>query len=265
MKTNSNQKLTMKLVAILLLLSVLSSCSEDGVEEMAVPEEVVESDEIAEIVAGAVATDTQGMTAQLEASAKEAEDVDAEEGDGGRTEQESACGQEFTDQFNLQSPDNLAISYDYSFEYIYAFGCNQFMVPNLMQFSMTQSGEMDAPRFSSVNSSSGGWMLNGLEPSSTEYSIDGNYDREGVHSSKIGDQGSVDFDLSIALSEVKMNKGNYVISEGTGSFSIEGSTISGESFAASGSLDYLGNQEVLLTINGDSYIVNLWTGEVTPA
>lgn len=266
MKMNSKLKVSMKVAAILAFLTVLSSCAEEGVEPITtVQEETVESDEIAEIVAGSLAKDAQGFSAQLEASAKEASEADFDGDTTARSAVAAGCGQEYTDQFNLQSPDSLSFDYNYSFQYTYAFECNDFMVPSKMEFSLTQSGEVEGPRYGSNSSSSGDWVLSGLEISSTEYSFEGNYDRSGVHSSKVGEQVSVDFDLSLAIADVLMNKGNYVISQGKGSFSIKGNSTSGGSFAASGSLEYLGNHEVLLTINEDTYLIDLKTGEITPA
>lgn len=260
MKTNSKSKLAINLSLLFALMALLSSCSEESTEVT----ETVDTEEIAEIVGGSLAEDTQGMVAQMEASAEDAEEGDFEQNEGGRAEDDALCGQEFSDDFTLTSLANMAVFYDYSFTFSYGFECNQFFVPSLLEFSMTQSGEVDAPRFRSSDTSSGSWMLSGLEISKTQYVFDGSYSRSGQHASKIGEQNAYDFDMNIGFEGVQMNKGNYVISEGTGTFSILGEGTSGPSFSAEGSIDFLGSSQVLITINEDSYLINLTTGEVTP-
>ena len=257
MKTNSKLKLAINFVLLFVLLAVLSSCSDNPQEEE------VNTQEIAEIVGATLANESQGMVAQMEASADATEQAD-EGGQGARTEQDDLCGQEFSKEFSVSSPENQAVFYDYSIDYDYTFECNQFLVPTSMSFAVTQSGEVDAPRFESDNSSSGDWMVSGLELSSTEYSFDGNYDRDGDHASKVGEQNSYTFDLSVAFNGVKMNKGNYVISQGTGAFSISGLGTVGAQFSVNGTMEFLGNQQVLVTVNEESYIVDVRTGDVTP-
>ena len=245
-----------------MVLTFLSSCT----EEESISNEAVEdanSEEVAEIVAGALAEDAQGMAAQFKASAFEAEEVEFDGDTAARVEQ-NVCGQEFSDNFELESPENQAIFYDYSMEYFYAVECNEFMIPNFLDFSLTQSGVLDAPRFGSMTTSAGNWVLSGLEVASTEYTFAGNYQREGEHASKVRNLNTYQFDLSIGFTDVKMDKGNYVISQGTGSLSVSAEVSDGSSFAAEGSIEFKGNQEAVLTINGESFLIDIGSCGVTP-
>ena len=100
-------KLITKLTIVMMVLTFLSSCT----EEESISNEAVEdanSEEVAEIVAGALAEDAQGMAAQFKASAFEAEEVEFDGDTAARVEQ-NVCGQEFSDNFELESPENQAI------------------------------------------------------------------------------------------------------------------------------------------------------------
>ncbi len=261
MKTKSKFTFILKAFTLLLLAAFFSSCKE---EESPVGD--IDTEEIAEIVGATLAEDSQGMTAQLKASAELSQETDTLDmnGNNARVEESDICGQEFDDSFTLISPDNYAIAYNYSFSYLYGFACNQFFVPNSLNFSIEQSGELEAPRYGAINESKGNWIVSGLELSSTQYTFQGNYVRSGNHASKVGNQNSFNYELATSFSELKMNKGNYVISQGTGSISINGTSSVNGSFSFNGSIEFLGNQQILLTINQESYIIDIQTGEVYP-
>ncbi len=262
-------KATTKAFTWLLAMSffiMLISCSDDS--DTVTEVESVATEDMADILSGALSKDSQGLVAQMEASTENAQEQDFSQqvpNAGARTEKVAVCGEEIAEAFNRKNAENQVIEFNYEFEYFYAFSCNQIMIPTDVNFTMTQSGDVDAPRFSSSNSSEGGWSISGLEIASNEYNLGGSYERAGLHTSKIRDQNSFDFDMSILFTDVIMNKGTYAISSGTGTFSIAGTDINDTSYSFDGSIEFLGNQELRVTINEDSYIINVRTGDVSPA
>lgn len=243
------------------LMSIfIAACNDDDSTAPAMA-----SEEAAEIVAASLAEDTQGLSVQVEDASQEAEGLVEEANSGGRIAETTSCGFDTTATFTRTNPAGTLITYDYAFTYTYGLDCDQNNMPESMNFAFTQSGEVDAPRFSSVDSRNGDWLLNGLELSTTEYVVNGSYEREGVQTSKVRNQNAYTFELSQNLSNLRINKGTYQIEGGTSSFTMTGSATTGGNFNFSGTITFLGNGSAQITISGDSYIASLDDGEIDEA
>ena len=249
-----------KLVVLAAILLAFTAC--DNHSE---PEADISTEQAVEIVAASLATDAKGLTAQIEDSAEDAMEFTNESDslNGGRTVETASCGIDSTATFDLESLQGGRVTFDYAFSYSYGLSCNQFLIPTTLDFAFTQSGSAEAARYSSNTSSGGTWTLQGLQISSTTYDLSGSYERSGSHNSRVFDQNSYDFDLDINLTGLTIDKGNYMILSGSGDFSIVGtSTLEGDGFSINGSITYAGNNQVVVTIRDETYIIDLQTGEI---
>ena len=154
MKMKEKRFTTMnKMIMLAALVFVFASCSDDeGLE-------TISTEEAAEIIGSSVAEDSEGMTEQIEDTAEDAEELLFDE---------STCNTDSTASFSLTNPQTAIISYDFAYTYSYSLTCNGLQDPSTFDFSFTQSGDVDAPRYVSNTNSSGGWILEGLESSSVE-------------------------------------------------------------------------------------------------
>ncbi len=259
MNQQSNPSIIAKTLAVLTCFTLMTACSDEESPEATL---TISSEETAEIVGASLAGDAKGLTATLEESAQDAQELTRETVGNGRTDGITSCGLDSTATFTVTNPLDLGLNFDYALSYTYVLTCNQFNIPTEMDFSFTQSGEVDAPRYRSNTNGNGNWNLSGLEIAATEYALNGTYSSAGSHESLIRNRSTFDFDLDMTLSDLTLNKGNYQITGGSADFSMSGTNISDESFSVTGSIVYLGDGIVSITVNEDTYRIDLNTGEI---
>lgn len=152
----------------------------------------------------------------------------------------------------------ITYNYSYNMEYGYVFMNGTL---NNIYYQSGVDGEFDAPRLSSSNERNSNWVMTGLELSSSNYIINGETSRTAGSMSKIRNKSQISSKSQITVSNVKVNKSNLYITEGTLSWNISG-TVNEQSFNYSATVVYKGNGTAELTINGVKYTINLSSGEI---
>ena len=259
MKTNSPRKTILKAALSLICLSpLIISCSDDSEPET--EPVALTSEEVAEIVGGSLAEDAQGLTLQIEEAATLANSAEVQN-DGSRVLQTIICDESISESFDRSSQNGAVVGFDFTFSYNYQLTCTPLNLPQQFDFSFEQAGEVDGGRFSSVTTGEGSMLFTGMEITATEYTVAGSYDRQGTHTAKVRNRGIVEFSLELNLEELSLDKGSFEVLSGSGLFSIQGSSPSG-AYELNGTLNYLGNQQVEITINDEVFIVDLANGEI---
>lgn len=250
-------KKTIWIVGIMAL--AITACNDDDSSN---EPNAMSTEEAAEIVATSMAESTEGLTSQVEKASEDATQLVEQTNEGGKTAGSTSCGMDSTATFTRTNPSGSAVEYDYAFTYNYMMACNNVNLPEAITIGFEQEGMIDAPRFSTVDARSGIFSITNLDLGETEYQFNGTYDREGTHTSKINQQNSYTVDMDVDLTSLTINKGTYEITGGTASVTIAGTATNGASYNFTGSLDFLGGSEVQVTINGESFIINIKTGEI---
>lgn len=247
-------KLISGLSAICLSVALLS-CSKDDDPE---PQTPLTNAEAAEIIAGSLSEDADGLTVAMVNMTTVTNDA-LEADNGGRVA--SACDYSKDSTFTkTRSTTLITSSYDY--EYSYAISCTTLGVPKSMDSGLTYSGEYETARVSSANSGTATVSLTGLELTETDFVASGTYTRSGSFMSKVRDQNAVESTLTLTFEDLTVNKSSYLIKGGTISVALTGSATDKGDFSYSASIVFNGDKSATITINGETYDVDLESGEI---
>jgi hypothetical protein len=239
------------LLTILLMVS-FTACDKEDADTPG----TMTTEEAVEIVASALADDSMGASATV-TSTTEISNTTLESEAGGRV---ASCGYTGDSTFSLKG--GITIAYDYSYSYSYELTCSELMTPSTMEFEISYNGDVDAPRFSSSNLGTAAWSVAGLELAETSYTLNGSYKRSGTFESKVRNMNATSSNVELTLSDLIVDKGTYEIESGTASVSVSGSLEGKGGFQFTGIVEFLGDKQVVITISGDKYVVDLESGEI---
>jgi hypothetical protein len=148
-------------------------------------------------------------------------------------------------------------TYNYQFSYSY----NLNSPPTSATFNYSMKGVYDMPRVSSNDSANASLTISGILPTSTAYSVNGTYTRNGSQTSKVRQNAVFTSVISLTVSNIQVSRSTNRILSGSASGSIALALSNGKSANYTISITFLGNQAATVVINGKSYSVNLSTGE----
>jgi hypothetical protein len=111
----------------------------------------------------------------------------------------------------------------------------------------------------------GAWTISGAESSSTSLTYDGSYSRGGTWVYHNQDGRVDNSTTSFIYTNVRANKSDGIIFEGTSTFNINGSSSISEPYTYEGDIIFLADNTCIATFStGEQYEIDLNTGEVTP-
>lgn len=244
---------TLKATLFACLVLVVGACKDDDDETSA-----VSNDEAAEMIASSLSESSSGLTVMVDASASVTGQV-VDEYEGGRV---AACGYENNASFTSTSPQGAAVTYSYAYTYHYLLTC-EAGAPKTMEAAVTYDGQFDGPRISSAHEGTAEVLVTKLESSSTTYSVDASYEAEGTFQSKIRNKNSTSSSVDISLDAVVVDKETREILSGSASATITGTVTGKGSFTFTGTIVFKGDHLAEVTVNGNKYLVNLVSGDVT--
>lgn len=235
-----------KLFALLLLASF--ACNDDDEESPAVA-----NDEAAEMISTSISSSAGGLTTVVDDAA-----VTTKANAGGRI---AACDYAESQDVSRSSIPGASITYDYDFHYDYALSCANAL-PTNMTVNMNYSGSLDAPRLSTENEGTGNLIVETLDATYTQFTVNGSYNRNGSFTSKVRNKNTSTSTIVFTLDDVTLDKTTREITGGSASVSITGSVTGKGDFSYTGSIVFEGSTQAELDVNGTKYSVNLETGEV---
>ena len=157
-------------------------------------------------------------------------------------------------KFNRVSPRGKMVEYDYDFQYMKKFLCDNDGNLRGIHSLLTLSGNFDSPGLSASGNTVSDWTITGFGWSSSSYTFSGNFHRDGSYEvyrkdKSVSFQGALDF----ASNNIEVRKFIGEILGGSASIHLEGSTSSGKSFNYDAAITFHGDGEATLVINGNSH------------
>jgi hypothetical protein len=244
MKTQTTSMKILKTTAHFLLLTttcmlLITSCKKDNASTSA--SAAVSQDDAAEAITQAVTPESGGMVNQVDQSTEIISKGSA------------ACGASFDSSISGNSPEGSAVTYSYSLDWNWVYTC----ASKTFQLNFTGNSMYDGPNMSSKGNSVGNMTVTGYGSSSSEYTANITFERDGSDQSKVFHKNSFTSKTTITSDNIKIDKTTALITSGAATVNIKGSSTNGLSFSYGGTLTFNGNKTgTLLLDNGTSYNIS---------
>ncbi|MFK7773479.1 MAG: hypothetical protein AB8F94_15120 [Saprospiraceae bacterium] len=154
------------------------------------------------------------------------------------------------------STQGVIIQTSYSSMLTYEMTCNNFDIPQTASISSTTESIYNSNRIESNDNGNFSGNASGLQPSISSIDLTGNYNKTGNQELNFSEQKSINSTFTADLVTLQINKQNYNIESGNGTFSLTGST-QDAAFSYLGDITFNGGGSATLTINGITYEINL--------
>lgn len=148
-------------------------------------------------------------------------------------------------------------TYGYTYNFTGTVNCDAANMPQNIAFNYSTLGTYTAPRMSSSDEGTYNVVVNGINPSSTNYDLVGSYTRVGTQTTKIRNTLTFTATLGVALNSLLVDKTTKDIQSGNGTFTVNGATSGGESISYDGSITYNDDNTATINLNGKDYTINL--------
>ncbi|MCB0704343.1 MAG: hypothetical protein KDC34_03500 [Saprospiraceae bacterium] len=209
----------------------------------------ISEEEAAEIVEGALASQSEGIATETLDAAYVADEY-AEKIVGG-----SPCGMTYDSTVD-RSLNNPYITALYSSTWEWEVFCNNLDIPTTMNYARTTAGTYATNRLESDDQANSTWTVDNLF-GGNPYLINGVYERNGTQQSLIRDQNAFSSNILIEVDDLVIDKDDKHIESGIASFTLTGEVEGGESFSFEGDIIFLGDLSANLIINGTVYTIEL--------
>lgn len=237
-------KSNLKVILLLITTFYLTSCSKDN--QPIVFNEVTEEDAV-ELIEASLQKSTGGLNETTKTYSEElATDITLNESC------DTAYEESFTYSYNANS-----IQADYLTNWSYQMTCTDLDVPQSAVFEASSTGNYTTTRIVSEDAMETSARISGLQPSSLTLIFSGSFKREGAQ--KITTNFNIrnlSSSLRVDFTDLIVDKSTYAIISGTGTASLTGVN-QNNSFLFEGSVVFNGNGSATLTINGNSYEINI--------
>lgn len=234
-------------LATVLLATTFTACNDDDDDDVV----VITVDDAAEYVAASLAIATYGAVNNMDYVSDQIIDLlDCNESESNiRTDTETSNNGNIT--------ANFTISESYS---LFCSGGEETIVYNFTAEQSTTSSPLNTD-----HEIIGAWVISGAESSSSALTYNGSYSRGGMWTYNNEDNHVDNTITSFVYSNIKANKDDGVIFEGTSTFSMFGSSTVYEPYDYEGDVVFQANNICVMTFStGEQYEINLNTGDVTP-
>lgn len=225
----------------------------------------VTSDQAADIAAGSLAENSDGLASVTDDVAVNAQGISSVNSSltinstQAPNSVHQECGTTLADSVTRNvTLDSVTVNYD--FKYTHTLNCTSSDVPDNVINTLAYKGSFDGPRLSSSNTGTANVTIAGLSPSATNFVVNGEYVRDGSFQSKIGNKASGNSHIDIVGTNITLSKPGRVILSGNATITITGTGPKGNSFSFAGTIVFNGDGTATLTINSAAYTINLVTG-----
>lgn len=207
------------------------------------------NEEVALVVEGALSNGTQGISAEVSDAIFITQEYAQKTGNNER------CGETF-DSTVTRNINEVRVTANYTTTWNWTVHCNNLKIPTSLDFGTSSSGEYETMHMASDDNASSDWTIGNLLTGSS-YTLQGSYTREGSQTSKVRDQNSFTSDLNVIITSLNVNKNTLRIDSGSATFTLTGSGTGGNSFSYEGTIIFNGNGAATITINGESFDIQL--------
>ncbi|EPR67062.1 hypothetical protein [Cyclobacterium qasimii] len=166
------------------------------------------------------------------------------------------CGNLYENSYNYNYNETPILA-DYDIDWSYMMACNSFNVPQMVAFEANSVGSYSTSRINSNDISIIDIDISGLQPSASTLLFSGIFNREGTQSITTNlKTRSLTSTFNVDLVDVVIDKSNYIISSGSGTFILSGLS-QNIPFSFNGTIVFNGNGSVTLTVNENDYEINI--------
>jgi hypothetical protein len=249
---------------VIIFTSLLFACDkEDGVE---VPN--MSDQEAAELVASSLISDISNVTIDLGSTGYRAENPNS----GGRTSETLQCGETVTETYS-KSHDGEFIDFNFEATYSNTLSCF-FNVPVHLDAELSSTSTTESPGLLTEGSLNGTTTLGLDNENIGNYLLNANLKKVAQVTAKRGEQNSFNTNTDITIKDLSLSTAYLLellggqtlstefIAGGTATYAISGPGTGGAQFAFSASIIFNGDGTAEISINGNSYTVDLRTGEL---
>lgn len=236
-------------LTIVFLTTLFAACNDDDTVTDDVV--VITVDDAAEYVAASLAIATYGAVSNMNYVSEQIVDlIDCDESESDtRTDTETSNNGNITVNFTISESYSLSCS-----------GGEETITYNFTADQITTSDPLDTD-----HTILGAWVIMGAESGSTVLTYSGSYSRGGMWTYNNEDNHVDNTTTSFVFSNVKADKDDGVIFEGTSTFSMTGTSTVYEPYDYEGEVVFQANNICVVTFSsGEQYEINLDTGDVTP-
>jgi hypothetical protein len=217
----------------------------------------ITGDDAANIIAGSLATNTNGITTISANMALNSTTLYSNN---------PGCGVTHTDSVTQQSVAGAQTTFSYKVKYINKLNCNTSNQPDNVTSVVNCNGNFNTPGVAVTNSGNANFTVAGLVPTSIFYVINGEFKYNGTFKLKADTTNVGTVSIDMLAKNITITKSTVTnpssITAGSATISIIGNTPKRGSFNFNGVLIYNGSGTALLTLNGIAYIIDLTTGAV---
>jgi len=167
------------------------------------------------------------------------------------------CGVQKDSTIIVASGTGASPSYNYSLISNYTLTCNG-VVPGQVTFYFTGNVSYSGPLMSSVDKSTGGFILTGLAAGSSQYTFSCNYSRNGTTTSKLGQQNTFTSIIAIQANSVVVDKTTKQIVSGKAAVSIKTTNSAGKIYTFNGTITFSGNNKAILVLDSGTIYPLSW-------
>jgi hypothetical protein len=172
------------------------------------------------------------------------------------------CGSTKIDTFTRQNPSGTVYNYNYKLIYSHKLNCNSNKLPDNITGNLLYSGNYSNPSISIKNAGSANFILAGLTTTATVHSLNGEYKSTGSFKLKSDTTNTGSASIDIVIKNLTISKSTQLITGGTATAIITGSTFKKGDFTYNGTLTFKTGSLATLVLNGTTYSINLITGDI---
>ena len=235
--------LSKSIVAAFVILSLVSCANEEDMEI----KNVVSEEEAVVLIESSLQKSTGGLNEMTNTFSEElTTDITLNE----------LCGTLYEASFNYNY-NEAPILADYEIDWSYMMACNGLNVPQMVEFEASSVGSYSTSRINSNDVTNTVIAISGLQPSASSLLFSGFFNREGTQSITTNlNTRSLSSKFNADLVNVLIDKSNYSISSGGGTFILSGLS-ENIPFSFYGTIVFNGNGSVSLTVNENNYEINI--------
>lgn len=236
----------LKTLVFLVSISLIIGCSDDDDNGV-----VITVDDAAELVAASMAVATYGAVNNMDYVSDQIVDI-------------LDCNEvESNNRIDTETSNNGEITVSYTISESYSLSCSGGEETISYNFSADQTTTSD--HLDTDHSINGDWIISGAEDVSTVIIYNGSYSRSGEWTYNNEDNHTDTTTTSFVYSNVKANKDDGIIFDGTSTFVLNGMSTVYEPYNYEGNIVFQADNICVATFStGEQYEIDLNTGEVNP-
>lgn len=152
---------------------------------------------------------------------------------------------------------NAPVSFSHTFDYLFSLVCEDNEA-KAFAIVFNGNGTYSSPRLESDDTIRYEAVLANIAVPGSPYAYNSSFTREGTQVTRIaGRTKNFDSTLSIESTAITVDKTSRKILSGSSTFSLLGTLSTGEPFSYNGTVSFNGNGAATITINGNSYNVQI--------